>query len=118
MTMTLEEVEIRMLEDRQRVKDLQKEVATLTVRHDAMEAFIKDQYPMHFAGETGTVADPDLAPVNLTIPNGAGRADPATCSHPSFNQVFPAWAPEGIEICNDCGANKANLKKDTRNAPR
>jgi len=88
-----------------RIVDLQRDLANLKVRHDAMEDFIKSQYPMHFAGEVGTIADPDLSPVNLdtTTPE---RADPATCKHVASTRKYPAWdeSKEGIDYCDACGA--------------
>ena len=87
------------------IHDLRREHEALKVRHDAMENFIKDQYPQYFAGEVGTIADPALAPVNLTT-GGATRADPATCKHPTDKRTRKAvaWQKEGVEYCDDCGA--------------
>lgn len=88
-----------------RILDLQRELAALTVRHDAMERFIKDQYPAYFAGEVGTIADPELAPVNLTpLDDENRRTDPATCKH--IEQISKAvpWSETPVKYCVDCGA--------------
>lgn len=45
--------------------DLSRALDALKVRHDAMEDFIKEQYPGHFAGEVGTILDPLLKPVEF-----------------------------------------------------
>jgi len=50
-------------------RDLLKRHNELSARHDELAArfgilehFIKEQFPEHFAGEVGTVADPELKP--------------------------------------------------------
>ena len=100
-----------------RIVDLQRELAALTVRHDAMEKFIKDQYPMHFAGDVGTIADPDLAPVGVApLADENRRADPATCKH--LEQISKAvpWSDTPVKYCVDCGA-VMQPKKDTTDGP-
>jgi len=37
----------------------------LQVRFDLMEQFVKERYPEYFAGEVGTVVDPDLKPIPI-----------------------------------------------------
>jgi hypothetical protein len=37
----------------------------MRVRFEIMEKFVKDQYPAYFAGEVGTVVDPDLNPIPI-----------------------------------------------------
>lgn len=85
--------------------DLRQDFEALKTRHDAMEGFIKDQYPQYFAGDAGTVADPDLSPVNLET-NNVERADPATCPHPVNRHYMKsvAWQDKAVKYCDACGA--------------
>lgn len=93
-----------------RILDLKREFDALKIRHDAMEDFVKSQYPQHFAGDVGTAfenqgPDPSLAPVNLTT-GTESRADPATCKHPAYTKKYFPWAKDGMDYCDLCGAAK------------
>lgn len=85
--------------------DLTRKFDALEVRHDAMESFIKDQYPNYFAGEVGTIADPELKPVNLTV-GQEPRDDPATCTHPENRHYKKSvsWQKKAVTYCDACGA--------------
>lgn len=48
-----------------RLRDETKARELLQIRFDALESFIKDQYPQYFAGECGTIADPELKPIAI-----------------------------------------------------
>jgi hypothetical protein len=50
-----------------RLHDEIKAREALQVRVDALEHFIREKFPGDFAGEVGTIADPDLNPVLLNV---------------------------------------------------
>lgn len=60
MAMTNEEMYL-LLRDQKRAHD------ELKTRVDVLEWFIKERYPQYFAGEIGTVVDPDLNPIPITF---------------------------------------------------
>lgn len=45
--------------------DLRRDFNALQTRHDAMEYFIKKEFPEYFAGEADTVVDPELKPIPI-----------------------------------------------------
>jgi hypothetical protein len=51
-------------------RDLQKETAAQSVRLEAVEYFLKQQFPGELAGETGTTRDGDLNPIVLEYGKG------------------------------------------------
>ncbi|MDE2019962.1 MAG: hypothetical protein KGJ13_06490 [Patescibacteria group bacterium] len=48
-----------------RLHDLRMELQNQSTRIDVLENFVREKFPEHFAGEVGTVADPDLKPVSI-----------------------------------------------------
>jgi len=48
-----------------RLRDETKAREYLQTRVDVLEHFIKQQFPEYFAGEVGTVVDPELKPIEL-----------------------------------------------------
>lgn len=60
MSMTVEGLYLR-LHDEVKAREY------LQTRFDALENFIKDQYPQYFAGECGTIADPELKPIAIVF---------------------------------------------------
>lgn len=53
-----------------RLYDLTKQVEAIDTRLAVMEHFIKQRYPQYFAGEVGTVADPELKPIEIVYGSG------------------------------------------------
>lgn len=49
------------------IRDQAKAIAALNTRLEVLEYFVKDKFPGEFAGEVGTVIDPDLHPVELHL---------------------------------------------------
>lgn len=45
------------------LRDQKRELDFLRTRVDVLEHFIKERYPQYFAGEVGTIADPELKPI-------------------------------------------------------
>lgn len=50
-----------------RLYDEMKKREFLETRVDVLEHFIKLQFPEHFAGEAGTIADPELKPIPIVF---------------------------------------------------
>jgi len=50
-----------------RLHNLQTAHDALNTRVQVLEHFIKERFPEYFAGEAGTVADPDLRPIELDL---------------------------------------------------
>ena len=65
-----------------RLRTEEKAREELQVRVDVLEHFIKRQFPEFFAGEVGTVCDPDLKPIPIIygapqeVPDGKGNWKP------------------------------------------
>lgn len=58
-----------------RYQSLQRSHNELETRFSVIEKFVKDQYPQFFAGEVGTINDPDLKPIPIVYgaPQEAGE---------------------------------------------
>ena len=59
MSMTVEQLYLRLFDEIKAREALQTRV-------EVLEYFVKEKFPEYFAGEVGTVADPELKPVITT----------------------------------------------------
>lgn len=48
-------------------RDQKRTIDYLTTRLEVIELFLKRQYPEYFAGEVGTICDPDLNPIPIVF---------------------------------------------------
>jgi hypothetical protein len=52
-----------------RQQELTNQLNELQTKFAAIEHFVKDQFPGFFAGDAGTITDPELHPVPITYGN-------------------------------------------------